>query len=245
VPHDLGALFTVQQLPEGVPLRLRGYVSASGVPSGGTFASTVTVLSRRREAAAAHAERRRAEPADPARRVRTVGGRPGYEPAIGRWVLPAPTIDPQIVAASARALDRYGPDFCYSHYLAFTNPAAAAGFAAGLAGVGAIAQLDAGRDLLMRLWPSGAGPSERQRKAARFRVRMIGEGGGRRVQTEVSGGDPGYGETSKMLAESALCLAIDDLPKSAGQVTTAVAMGDALRLRLQRAGLSFRVVRST
>ncbi len=45
-----------------------------------------------------------------------------------------------------------------------------------------------------------------------------------------------------MLAESALCLAFDDLPKSAGQVTTAVAMGDALIARLQRAGISFEVL---
>ena len=40
-----------------------------------------------------------------------------------------------------------------------------------------------------------------------------------------------------MLAESALCLAHDDLPPTAGQVTTAVAMGDALLERLERAGL--------
>ena len=32
--------------------------------------------------------------------------------------------------------------------------------------------------------------------------------------TEVSGGDPGYGETSKMLAEAALCLAHDELPQT-------------------------------
>ena len=32
----------------------------------------------------------------------------------------------------------------------------------------------------------------------------------------MTGGDPGYGETSKMLAESALCLAHDDLPDRAG-----------------------------
>ena len=56
--------------------------------------------------------------------------------------------------------------------------------------------------------------------------------------TEVAGGDPGYGETAKMLAESALCLAPDDLPPTAGQVTTAVAMGDALIERLQPARAS-------
>jgi short subunit dehydrogenase-like uncharacterized protein len=60
--------------------------------------------------------------------------------------------------------------------------------------------------------------------------------------TEVRGGDPGYRETSRMLAESALCLALDDLPETAGQVTTATAMGDALRKRLQRSGIRFDVV---
>jgi short subunit dehydrogenase-like uncharacterized protein len=58
----------------------------------------------------------------------------------------------------------------------------------------------------------------------------------------VAGGDPGYAETSKMLAESALCLAGDALPEVAGQVTTAVAMGEALRVRLETAGISFRVL---
>ena len=47
-----------------------------------------------------------------------------------------------------------------------------------------------------------------------------------------------------MLAESALCLAFDELPASAGQVTTATAMGDALLTRLQRAGIAFRVLDS-
>ena len=56
------------------------------------------------------------------------------------------------------------------------------------------------------------------------------------MHTRVSGGDPGYDETAKMLAESALCLAFDDNPPTAGQVTTAQAMGDALIARLQCCG---------
>jgi short subunit dehydrogenase-like uncharacterized protein len=82
-------------------------------------------------------------------------------------------------------------------------------------------------------------PSDEQREQGWFKVRFAGEGGGRRVVTEVAGGDPGYGETSKMLAESALCLAFDDNPPTAGQVTTAQAMGDNLLARLQKAGLTF------
>ena len=42
-----------------------------------------------------------------------------------------------------------------------------------------------------------------------------------------------------MLAESALCLAFDDNPSTAGQVTTAQAMGDHLLARVQAAGLRF------
>jgi short subunit dehydrogenase-like uncharacterized protein len=47
-----------------------------------------------------------------------------------------------------------------------------------------------------------------------------------------------------MLAEAALCLAHDALPETSGQVTTAQAMGDALILRLDRAGITFRVLSS-
>ncbi len=72
-------------------------------------------------------------------------------------------------------------------------------------------------------------------------MRFVGEGGGQRVFTEVAGGDPGYDETAKMFAESALSLAFDDLPATSGQVTTAVAMGDALIERLRKAGITFRV----
>ena len=89
---------------------------------------------------------------------------------------------------------------------------------------------------------SGEGPTPEQRAKAWFKVRFVGEGGGKRVVTEVSGGDPGYGETSKMLAESALCLAFDELPKAGGQLTTAAAMGNALIGRLQKQGIKFEVV---
>jgi short subunit dehydrogenase-like uncharacterized protein len=92
--------------------------------------------------------------------------------------------------------------------------------------------------------PQGQGPSEERRARSYFSVRFIGEGGGRTVHTEVRGGDPGYTETAKMLAESALCLAFDDNPDTSGQVTTAVAMGQNLLDRLVKAGLQFTVQRT-
>jgi short subunit dehydrogenase-like uncharacterized protein len=242
IPHDLGALFTVSQFPPDVAIGMRGYLSARGVLSGGTFDSAVTALSRFRQASAMHAERRRAQAPAGGRQARAIPGRPGYDRAAGAWVLPLPTIDPQIVVRSARALDRYGPDFSYSHFLAVRSPLTLTGLGAGAAGVFALAQVPVTRRLLLRMRPSGAGPSSAQRARGRFRVRFRAQGCGRQVVTEVSGGDPGYAETAKMLGESALCLAYDDLPQTAGQLTTAVAMGDVLRERLERAGIEFRVV---
>ena len=46
IPHDLGAMFTVEQLPEGVPIDLKGFVTAGGKPSAGTFHSAMTAFSR-------------------------------------------------------------------------------------------------------------------------------------------------------------------------------------------------------
>lgn len=242
VPHDLGALFTVSRLPQDQPIRLAGYVTASGAVSGGTLASVVTSFSRLRRAAQTHRQRRRVEGTPTGRRVRSVAGRPGYDAAARSWVLPLPTIDEQVIVRSAAALDRYGPDFTYRHFLAVKSPLTAVGIAAGMGGVLALAQLPPTRRLLLRLRPSGTGPSPERRARSWFRVRFVGEGGDRRVRTEVTGGDPGYGETAKILAESALCLAHDPLPETAGQLTPAVAMGDTLRSRLERAGIAFRVV---
>jgi short subunit dehydrogenase-like uncharacterized protein len=240
IPHDLGTQFAVEQLPEGVPLEVRGYVRASGRFSGGTFASAMKGFSRPRQNLEAARERKRRE--GPANNGRRVHLHAGPHRALGAWAIPLPTIDPQIVSRSARALERYGPDFGYGHYAAVKHLPVAAGSVAGLSALFAAAQVPPLRNALLSRLPQGRGPSDEQMEKSWFSVRFVGEGGGRRVLTEVAGGDPGYRETSRMLAESALCLAFDELPETAGQVTTAVAMGPALRARLERSGIAFRMV---
>jgi short subunit dehydrogenase-like uncharacterized protein len=242
IPHDLGARFTVEQLPEGVPLTVRGYVQAGGQFSGGTFASALTGFSRVRENIEAARERKRIEPLPAGRVAKAERGRPRHDRDIDRWVLPFPSIDPQIIVRSARALERYGPDFTYGHYIAVKNIGQAIGLPVGVATVFTLAQIPHARRFLQKRVPQGTGPDEEKRAKAWFKVHFHGEGGGKRVVCEVRGGDPGYGETSKMLAESGLCLAHDDLPQTAGQVTTAQAMGAALTERLKRAGIEFEVV---
>ncbi|MCQ9130725.1 saccharopine dehydrogenase family protein [Streptomyces hilarionis] len=241
VPHDLGAYFTVRQLPEGVPLTVDGFVTADASFSGGTFASALGQFARGRQMVAAARERGRHEPRLVGRRAAAPVGAPRFAPEVGAWALPLPTVDAQIVLRSARALQRYGPDFRYRHYAAVRRLPMAVGGVAAVGALAAAAQVPPARRWLSDRFKPGEGPSAQKRARSWFSVRFVGEGGGRRVYTEVAGGDPGYDETAKMFAEAALALACDALPPTAGQVTTAVAMGDALTGRLTRAGIRFRV----
>lgn len=243
VPHDLGALFTVEQLPADEPLTVHGYLRASGAFSGGTYHSAITAFSRPRQNVAAARERRELEPRDGARSARAVTGRPHRDPVNGGWAVPLPTIDPQIVARSARADSRYGPDFHYSHFATLPNLGVAVGGALGVGGLFALAQIPPARRLLLGRLQPGDGPSAQRRAKSWFEVTFVGTAeSGERVVTRVSGGDPGYDETAKMLAESALSLAFDELPATAGQVTTATALGDALLDRLRKADMGFDIL---
>jgi short subunit dehydrogenase-like uncharacterized protein len=219
-----------------------GYVRASATFSGGTFASALTGFSRARQNVAAARARKALEPRPTNRSVRAVPGRPHRDPVQGGWAMPLPTIDPQIVARSGRALERYGPDFRYSHYASVRRLPVAVGGVAGVGALFALAQLPPARKALQQRLKAGDGPSAQRRARSWFTVTFVGTGGDERVVTRVSGGDPGYDETAKMLAESALALAFDDLPPTAGQVTTAVALGDALITRLRAAGMTFAVL---
>jgi saccharopine dehydrogenase (NAD+, L-glutamate forming) len=242
IPHDLGAYHAVQQLPDDVPITLRGVVRSRGTFSGGTFHSAMTQMSRSRQMKQASSARRTAEGRPEGRSSRAVAGKPHRDPDLGRWLVPLPTIDPIVVARSGAALTSYGPDFRYSHYAGTKTLRYAVGGAVGVGALGLAAQVKPVRSSLLKHIKQGDGPDAARRAKSWFRVDFVGEGGGRSVHTRVSGGDPGYDETAKMLAESALSLAFDDNPPTAGQVTTAQAMGDHLIARLQTAGISFEVL---
>ncbi|TCN35798.1 short subunit dehydrogenase-like uncharacterized protein [Kribbella orskensis] len=240
IPYDLGVQFTVEQLPKNVPIHVDGMIRAGGKPSGGTFETAITALSRGKQHLDAHRARRRAQPRPEGRSVKLVTGK--IRRLQGFWAVPLPTVDPQVVAYSAALLDDYGPDFRYSHYAAVKRLPMVAGGIAGLGLLVVAAQVPPARKALLNRIKAGDGPSVERRAKSWFKARFIGSGGGKRVITEVAGGDPGYDETAKMLSECALSLALDDLPKTAGQVTTAAAMGPALRKRLVDAGITFRTI---
>jgi len=239
IPHDLGAQFTAELLPRDGRMTIEAFVRSRGSFSGGTLHSALGAMSRLREV------RPRAPRTDGEKKVRISSRRVRWVPELGAWGCPLPTIDPQIVARSARVLPEFGPEPTYGHYARVRRISTVVGGLAAVGGLVALAQLGPARSLLGRLRSQGEGPSEEERRRSWFEVTFLGEAGGKKVQTSVSGGDPGYDETAKMIAESALCLALDrdKLPSRAGVLTTAVAMGPILRARLIAAGLRFQIKR--
>ncbi|TKD05037.1 saccharopine dehydrogenase family protein [Polyangium fumosum] len=243
IPHDLGALYTVQKLPKGEPITLEGFVRTTGSFSGGTWQSLLNEMGGV-GFAAGNARPWAKDPLPDGRIVEELRPRVRKEPELGGWACPMPSIDPQIVLRSARALDVYGPDFRYGHNLVFSSPLVLAGVTLGMGTIVGLSQIGPARKLLSRLRPSGEGPSAEKRARSWFEVTFRGRSSSRRVLTRVSGGDPGYGETSKMIAESALCLAFDRdrLAPHVGVVTPAAGMGEVLIERLQAAGIRFEVL---
>lgn len=242
IPHDLGAYFTVLQFPGDNAICIKGYLKAGGQFSGGTLHSAINQFSRLPQYARVKSERRRRDEWPLDRRISSARARVSFVHELGMWAAPMPTIDPQIVLRSGAALERYGPEFRYGHFVLLKSLSTVA--KAGL-GVGALlvgSQIKPLRERLLAIKQPGEGPSPERRAKSWFKMTFIGESAGQRVVTAVTGGDPGYGETSKMLAESAMCLAFDRLPAKAGQLTTAVAMGDALIKRLKKAGIGFEVL---
>lgn len=234
IPHDLGVLYTVEQLAPAESVEIAGYVWASGNLSGGTWNSAVDAFERFRKQ-----EKPAPASASGGRKVGSLKKGVHRVDSLKRWAAPMPTIDPQIVKKSARALPVYGQRFRYGHFVTVKSLPTLVGLGAAVGGAFAVAQVGPGADLLRKLRPSGEGPSPEEREKARFSVTFEAEADGRKLTTRVSGGDPGYGETSKMIAESALCLAFDETPEGYGVTTTAVAMGRPLIDRLVAAGIQF------
>lgn len=175
-----------------------------------------------------------------------------YDHDIERWTAPflMATVNTRIVRRSNALIDgHYGDGFKYQESMSLMPGAkgflAAAGITAGLGGFAAALALPPTRKLITNKVKPGDGPSKEAREAGYFKTRFVAEtDDGRRLSARVEGHqDPGYGETSKMLGESALCLARDTakLAKTAGVLTPASAMGMPLVERLRAAGMTFTV----
>ena len=259
IPFDLGIFFLEQQARAkfGRPAaRVRGRVrKMKGDFSGGTAASLLATVE-----AAVRDPTILKTLSDPfaltpgfVGAAQPSGNEVVEDVAVGSWVAPfmMAMINTKAVHRSNQLLHyAYGRDFVYDEMM-MTGPGPA-----GEKRAKALARRKAVQNALIGFAPTralirrfvlpkpGEGPSKAARDAGFYDLLFIGETcDGRRLRVSVKGDkDPGYGSTSKMIAESGICLA-GDVPHDAvggGFWTTASAMGEPLIGRLQaRAGLTF------
>ena len=158
----------------------------------------------------------------------------------------AATNSPVVRRGHALAGYPWGTDFVYREVMSTPGNVRGAVMAATVtAGLGTLATAMKRpwlREQLQKRAPQpGEGPSREKRENGHWKVRFLAEHGSDKLIYIVADphGDPGYKSTSKMLGESALCLAYDELPSKGGVQTPSVAMDGMLLARLRAAGLVF------
>jgi short subunit dehydrogenase-like uncharacterized protein len=169
------------------------------------------------------------------------GNKPMVDEALGADVWVAPFV---MAAINTRNVHRsnfllqqaWGADFVYDEMLITGKGEKGKAIADAVAADKSLASDDGPKP--------GEGPSRAEREAGFYDVLFIGTGqNGETLRVGVQGDrDPGYGSTSKMIAESAMCLLQDASATPGGIWTPASAMGQRLIDRLQaHAGLTFAV----
>ncbi len=258
IPSDLGVLMMHEHAAaNGEALaEVRYYVDhMSGAVSGGTVASMLSVAERLNDK---DVRRALADPyaLNPEGAHRGTDGRDlfgaRYDAEADRWTGPfiMAGVNTRVVRRSNALADfKYGKDFRYSE-VTNTGRGAKGWFrattlATGLgAFAGAIAIAPTRWLLKNTVLPKpGQGPNKAQREAGSFQItlRAKTQSGGEFKGKVTGEQDPGYGETAKMLSQSALCLAHDELPSGGGVLTPATAMGTTLIERLKKAGMGFEI----
>ena len=245
IPFDLGVLMLQKEMQKrfGKPAtRVRGRVRAmEGTFSGGTAASlkeTMKAIAKNPGLVKVLASSFGLTPGfeGPDQPNMLI---PKYDKTIDSWVAPfimAP-INTKNVHRTNVLLDfAYGEDFKYDE-MVVTSPGDLGKQAAEMV---AKANPFGGSDAPK----PGEGPTKEQRENGYYDLLFLGETADGDTATLCVKGDkdPGYGSTSKMIAESALCLAQDKITGGGGVWTPGALMGKKLVKRLEdKAGLSFTV----
>ena len=245
IPFDLGVYFVQQAAQEkyGKPAKhVRGRVKAmNGEFSGGTIASlgaTMATLKEKPELIQVLS--------NPFSLTEGFEGPAQLDDSkvlldekLNMWVTPfvmAPINTKNIHRSNALLGHAYGEDFCYDEMM--------------IAGEG-----EEGKQIADAMNSSnpmggdnlpqpGEGPSKESREQGNYDVLFFADFDEGSIDARVTGDmDPGYGSTSKMIAESALCLVQECEDLSGGMYTPAPAMGEKLIKRLTKnAGLTFDIL---
>jgi short subunit dehydrogenase-like uncharacterized protein len=247
IPFELGVFFCEAAAKKifGAPVaRVKGRVrDLKGGPSGGTVASIkATFMAAARDLSQVSMLQNPFvltpgfEGPDQPR-----GNRPKLDEDIGAWTAPfgMATINTRNVHRSNMLMGfPYGRDFVYDEMVVTGPGEQGEAEARRLFAASKAERTGAGGP------KPGEGPSKEERESGLYDLLFVGLApDGRQIRVAVKGDrDPGYGSTSKMISECAVCL-LRDTPDVAGGIwTPGAAMGDRLIKRLvDNAGLTFEV----
>jgi short subunit dehydrogenase-like uncharacterized protein len=244
IPFDVGVWFTQREFTKkfgGKASRIKGRVrKMKGTFSGGTAASLKATMVAAQDPAVMSLLKNPFAltpgfqgPSQPH------GMKPLFDESIGSWCAPfvmAPINTRNVHRSNHLMHHAYGEDFVYDEMI-LTGPGdKGETIANAIAGDKSMGGKDGPKP--------GEGPSKEERESGFYDVMFIAENSsGQKLIASVKGDrDPGYGSTSKMITESALCLLHDRLSTQGGIWTPAAAMAEPLFERLQaNAGLAFSV----
>jgi len=246
IPSDLGTLYGVLKLKEfhgKQPGEVTTYGSMRGGLSGGTLKSGIlweTDLTMQQKMSNVYLLGSGSSNGNP--REQDFSGYK-FDARVGSFIAPfgMAVINTRIVRRSNMLLDYGGAEFSYQEVSLAPDEATAKSMARPQPPASKKKEMvDQGR-----LPSPGQGPSPEMRAKSWFKMLVSVESADKEngIWVSVSGGDPGYDETAKMVSESALCLALqrNSLPRQGGFLTPAAAMGSILIERLVKVDIKFQL----
>jgi short subunit dehydrogenase-like uncharacterized protein len=243
IPFDLGAWFTQEEAKKefGEPcVEIKGRVRAmKGKFSGGTAASLKETMKAAFKDPSVIELLKSSFALTPGFKGadQPSMSKPMLDEASGVWLAPfvmAPINTKNVHRSNFLLGCAYGKDFRYSEMMMTGKGEQGEAIARAVASDNSLMSEDAPKP--------GEGPTKEERETGFYDVLFIGETArGEKIRTHCKGDkDPGYGSTSKMIAEAAICLVRDAAETKGGIWTPAAAMGAPLSKRLEaHAGLSF------
>ena len=229
IPPDLGTYLSVKELNSN-NTSVSYYLKTKGKISGGTWASFLNSITSK-------------QPILDKSKIKKNHNKSKklfYSDKFKKWALFFPVIDKYIVMKSSKSFKEYGKNFTFNQYMLFPSLFSVLLMITGIVFIGILGRFNFFKKIFLNYLPSGQGPSEKDRLSHWFKVTVIAKSEGKDVFTTISGGDPGYGETSKFISEMALCILLenDKLIKKNGFLTPVECSGNLMESRLRNAGIT-------
>ena len=230
IPPDIGTYYSTKHLEEEI-IDIKCYMKTKGQISGGTWASFLNHFNSKKE------KNRLNKKVSKKVKNKIIF----YNKEFKKWALLFPDIDKHIISRSSKSIKGYAENMRFTKYMLFNSLFKIISLLIPILFISILAKFKLTRKWLESFIPSGTGPSEDKRAQHWFEYILVGTTKNQKITTIVKGGDPGYGETSKFVAEMGLAINLDydKLNCKKGVLTPAECAGDIMLERLKGSGIEF------